>query len=101
MWSNTFFYHKHFHSAYFLDIVVCKDLNTQTFVNPTPELSQYQLGDVMKVKSNNDNKKWYSIMILTWNNVVRGTNAPMGHPAMKIRQLESSGYVPIPVSLLY
>lgn len=85
----------------FTDIVVCKDLNTQTFINPTPELSQYQLGDVMKVKSNNENKKWYSIMLLTWNNVVRDTNAHLGHTAMKIRQLEAIGYVPVPVSLIY
>lgn len=52
----------------------------------------------MKVNSNNDNKKWYSIMILTWNNVIRVTSTPLGHTAMKIRQLETIGYVPIPVS---
>ncbi|XP_066255616.1 FAST kinase domain-containing protein 5, mitochondrial [Euwallacea similis] len=75
------------------DIVICKE--NGSFVTPS-SLKQYILGDIMRPDLT-DSKKWYAIMVLSWNNVIRQTTIPLGHTAMKLRQLKKLGYIPVPI----
>ncbi|XP_066144428.1 FAST kinase domain-containing protein 5, mitochondrial isoform X2 [Euwallacea fornicatus] len=75
------------------DIVICKE--NESFVTPS-NLKQYTLGDIMRPDLTGS-KKWYSIMVLSWNNVIRQTTIPLGNTAMKMRQLEKLGYIPVPI----
>lgn len=80
-----------------LDIIICKDTKSGAFVRPTG-FQQYILGDVMR-PHNNGTLKWYSVIVLIWNNVVRDTSEPLGLIAMKQRQLKKIGYNPVMVSI--
>ncbi|KAF2900424.1 hypothetical protein ILUMI_05763 [Ignelater luminosus] len=73
------------------DIIIClnKDGN---FIQPSG-FEDYILGDVMQAP--NPDLRWYAIIPVNWNNVIRNTTEPLGLIKMKCRLLKAVGYEPI------
>lgn len=81
------------------DIVICKDVKTNSFVKPIG-FEKYVLGDVM-VPFNGTSLIWFAIMLVRWNNTLRNTTLPLGYALMQERHLKKVGYKPIMVSFSY
>ncbi|XP_060533693.1 FAST kinase domain-containing protein 5, mitochondrial isoform X2 [Cylas formicarius] len=78
------------------DIILCKDKLTDNFVEPVG-FQRYIFGDVM-IPHHDDNLKWYAIVVIGPDHVVRDTSMPLAAFTKKLKQLQKIGYNPVPVT---
>lgn len=74
------------------DIVICRHKDGH-FIEPNG-FHNYILGDIMYALKQ-PNIDWFSIVVVGWNNVIRGSSLPMGQTLMKQRHLKLIGYKPV------
>ena len=81
------------------DVILCYDEEIKKFIEPRG-FEGYVIGDVM-TPNFRENLKWFCLVPVGVNNIIRYVYEPLGIVKMKMRQLKRLGFEPIIVSIFF